>query len=512
MRTAPSPSARPLRWTLALLFGLTTLFALPALAAEPNPTAANAALDWLRTQQTADGGFLGFTGESDPSSTADAVYAFAAAGVDPASVTMEGGADPLTYLIAQASGTAGNPGAAGKLLLALHAAGLPPDAAEPVDLVGEVNAGYDPATGFYGQGLYQHTLAVLALTAYDLPVEQGALELFATAQIDDGSWGFTGEPIPGTGDSNTTALVVQALVSAGGDAQLIDSGVAYLLTLQRPDGSFAYDANTEAGDANSTALVIQALVAAGSDPAALPNGDALAALAAFQNPSGAFYWQAPATDDNLLATTQAVPALMLLPFPIPPVTVQPPGDDPLLDALVPQPPLADCAHSAATMHNVCGIFAEYWAANGGLAVFGYPLSETYTDESGMQVQYFERARFEHHPELEGTSYDVLLSRLGADIWKASRPFEPLPEPDTTNCMEFPETGQRVCGAFAEIWARDGGLAIFGYPLTVLVDEGGVAVQYFERARFELRPGEWPANQDVFLGRLGAETIEHVLAE
>ena len=508
MRTAPALSARPLCWTLALLFGLTTLFALPALAAEPNPTAANAALEWLRTQQAADGGFLGFTGESDPSSTADAVYAFAAAGVDPTSVATDGGADPLAYLIANASGTAGNPGAAAKLLLALYAAGLPPDAAEPVDLVGEINAGYDPATGFYGQGLYQHTLSVLALTAYEQPIEPGALELFMTEQNDDGSWGF----IPGTGDSNTTALVVQALVAVDGDAALIESGIAYLLTLQRPDGSFAYDANTEAGDANSTALAIQALVAAGSDPAALPSGDALAALAAFQNPSGAFYWQAPATDDNLLATTQAVPALMLIPFPIPPVAVQPPGDDPLLDALVPQPPLADCAHFEATMHNACGIFAEYWAANGGLALFGYPLSEAYTDESGMLVQYFERARFEYHADLAGTAYEVLLSRLGADIWEVNRPFEPLPEPDAASCLDFPETGQRVCGAFAEIWARDGGLAVFGYPLTSLVDEGGVSVQYFERARFELRPGEWPANQDVFLGRLGAETIEHVLEE
>jgi hypothetical protein len=32
----------------------------------------------------------------------------------------------------------------------------------------------------------------------------------------------------------------------------------------------------------------------------------------------------------------------------------------------------------------------------------------------MTVQYFERARFEWHPDLSGTPYEVLLGRLGAE--------------------------------------------------------------------------------------------------
>jgi len=33
------------------------------------------------------------------------------------------------------------------------------------------------------------------------------------------------------------------------------------------------------------------------------------------------------------------------------------------------------------------------------------------------VQYFERQRFEYHPEYGGTRYEVLLGRLGAEQLK-----------------------------------------------------------------------------------------------
>ena len=37
-------------------------------------------------------------------------------------------------------------------------------------------------------------------------------------------------------------------------------------------------------------------------------------------------------------------------------------------------------------------------------------------------------------------------------------------------------------------------------------ENGVAVQYFERTRFEHHPGAWPENFDILQGRLGAEQL------
>ena len=55
-------------------------------------------------------------------------------------------------------------------------------------------------------------------------------------------------------------------------------------------------------------------------------------------------------------------------------------------------------------------FLDYWRANGGLLLFGYPLTEEIS-ENGRVVQYFERARFEYHPE-NPDPYDILLGQFG----------------------------------------------------------------------------------------------------
>jgi hypothetical protein len=68
-------------------------------------------------------------------------------------------------------------------------------------------------------------------------------------------------------------------------------------------------------------------------------------------------------------------------------------------------------HFPETGHNVPPDFLAYWFANGGLAQFGYPLSEVITEtlEDGKQyeVQYFERVRMARHPE-NGPPYHILL--------------------------------------------------------------------------------------------------------
>ncbi|MBX6342844.1 MAG: CAP domain-containing protein, partial [Thermomicrobiaceae bacterium] len=50
---------------------------------------------------------------------------------------------------------------------------------------------------------------------------------------------------------------------------------------------------------------------------------------------------------------------------------------------------------------------------GGLPIFGYPISEPF-EQGGRLVQYFERNRFELHPELP-PEYQVLPTRLGVDL-------------------------------------------------------------------------------------------------
>jgi hypothetical protein len=71
-----------------------------------------------------------------------------------------------------------------------------------------------------------------------------------------------------------------------------------------------------------------------------------------------------------------------------------------------------------TGHNLANAFLSYWQRNGGLAVFGYPLSEEIveispTDGRPYTVQYFERNRFEWHPE-NPPAYNVQLGLLGVE--------------------------------------------------------------------------------------------------
>ena len=87
---------------------------------------------------------------------------------------------------------------------------------------------------------------------------------------------------------------------------------------------------------------------------------------------------------------------------------------------------SDCEFFDVTGHEVCGGFLDYWNAHGlnfgdpgvsfreSLALFGYPISEEFIDpETGLTMQYFERARFEYHPD-NPEPHQILLGRLGAD--------------------------------------------------------------------------------------------------
>ena len=67
-----------------------------------------------------------------------------------------------------------------------------------------------------------------------------------------------------------------------------------------------------------------------------------------------------------------------------------------------------------TGHNLAFGFRQFFDTHGGLDLFGYPRTEELT-EDGFTVQYFQRARFEYHPEHAGTTYEVELGLLGDQL-------------------------------------------------------------------------------------------------
>ena len=295
---------------LALLISVTA-----ANAAEPETEAANAAVDYIQTLQNPDGGFLAFDSESSAGTTIDAVFALAAAGRDPLSVTTEGNS-PADYLSAQAAEYASDPGGAAKLALGVTTMGLDPADFGGVDLVAIMAAGLDADTGVYGLDVFDEAFYILALVAEGAPVPTAVVSHLISVQVDDGGWEFG----QGFGsDTNTTAMALQALIAAGVAANdnTIEDALDYLHTTQNDDGGFGFLAG-EDSDPNSTAFGIQALVAAGEDIDtggrwAPDDNTPLDALLSFQNPeTGAFQFFG---EDRPFATYQAVPALMLAPFP-----------------------------------------------------------------------------------------------------------------------------------------------------------------------------------------------------
>jgi hypothetical protein len=194
----------------------------------------------------------------------------------------------------------------------------------------------------------------------------------------------------------------------------------------------------------------------------------------------------------------------------------------------PQPqPAGPCRSFAETGHTVCGRLLEYWEQNGGLPVFGFPITaqaEQLIEGRPFQVQVFERNRLELHPE-NPRPYDVLLGRLGADRLVARQiDWQQFPKSDPGAPNYFAQTGQAIAPQFYGYWASQGlefdgqpgksfaeSLALFGLPLSPAqmevsqTDGGTYLTQHFERARFEYHPENAGTPYVVLLGLLGRET-------
>lgn len=298
---------------VTLVVALLLTLASPAQAAAVDE-AVEQALAWLQGQQNADGGFSnGFSPESNLSTTAEAVIALAAGGQDAGVVQSAGGVSPLDYLYQQVrAGQVKEVGVTAKVVLALVAAGLDPANFAGRDLVGQIEAAYDADSGSYGGSIFDQALVVLALANADRTLPAGAVDYLMAYQTTDGAWNFGGDTAALSGDTNTTALAIQALVAAGRKDDA-GRGLAYLQRVQNADAGWPYQNPSPYGtetDANSTALVIQAIYATGQTPGDWYGGgrDPLGALLSLQNTSGSFSYQASFPGDNVLATVQAIPA------------------------------------------------------------------------------------------------------------------------------------------------------------------------------------------------------------
>lgn len=328
------------KFSILLALLLAVAFAAPTLAqtAPPDParSAANKAAAWLLTQQHEDGGYGPAAGNT-PSTlgqTDDAIFAFAALGKAPAGISKNG--KSLTYFLLGHIAQAKSAGETCKSALAA-ATSLPIGGQSygGVNIYDKIDSFYNASSGMYGSSTIDHAYCLLAQKQLGRAVLPAAVTALSSLQISDGSWAFAGAGKPNDGDTNTTALAIQALIANGVDKAnpTMSKALTYLKSQQNADGGFPYQNPSQYGtdtDANSTAYVIQALVALGIDPAATGtpfdkgNGATpLAALLKLQVPSGAFIFQATTNSENILATMQAIPALEYVTQPQPPLRSDP---------------------------------------------------------------------------------------------------------------------------------------------------------------------------------------------
>ena len=178
---------------------------------------------------------------------------------------------------------------------------------------------------------------------------------------------------------------------------------------------------------------------------------------------------------------------------------------------------------------IAGRIREFWEQNGGLPVFGLPVTAQrpeIIEGKEVQTQWFERNRLELHPE-NARPYDVLLGRLGADrLGQQGRSWFQFPQSQPqAGCRFFAETGHNVCGDILKTWRASGlefdgrggtseaeSLALFGLPLSEATVETNPTngqqylTQHFERARFEYHP-EYAAPNNILLGQFGRQIYD-----
>jgi ELWxxDGT repeat protein len=173
-----------------------------------------------------------------------------------------------------------------------------------------------------------------------------------------------------------------------------------------------------------------------------------------------------------------------------------------------------------TGYCISGRMRAFWQQNGGLSIFGPPISppqDAVVEGQPVLVQWFRYHRLELHQQ-NSPPYDVLLGRLGAaELERLGINWYALPKADgpQEGCFFFGQTGQNVCGSFLASWQANGielgqpgtsyaeSLALFGLPLSDVFEQeiaNGITctVQYFERARLQ----QCPDSPDVRMGALG----------
>ncbi|TAK14778.1 MAG: hypothetical protein EPO32_00365 [Anaerolineae bacterium] len=132
-------------------------------------------------------------------------------------------------------------------------------------------------------------------------------------------------------------------------------------------------------------------------------------------------------------------------------------------------------------------------------VYGYPITGIILEEeTGYEVQYFQRARLERRlnrplgERIVRSPLGVLAYTPGGQVNLTSA---------TSGCQQKIGWDFPVCYAFFEFYEEFDGPLSFGRPVSGLEVHGNMLWQYFEYARLEWHP-ELPADDGITIAHLG----------
>lgn len=334
---------------ILLAAGLALLLIWPSTAdAQTGDTSPlTRAAEWVvTTYQNSDGGYSDFSqgkdqAESGVQGTLDAILALSSAGLSASEPLFGANSAPLAYLQAHSDTlrayAAQDGGAAGKVVLALAAAGQDPKAFGGVDYVIQVTQQLSPTGQFGVNTAFSQSLAILALRAAGADAPPAAVQwlLDQQARAGDvaGSWD-DGFGVSGNPDATGMALMALAGADDPASAAAVSAALAFLEKARLPEGGWGYGPEQPV-NVNSTALAIQGLAAAGVDvdapdtPYAINGLSPLTALRTLQTAEGAFQMDLGSGPVNdFFTTVQAIPALAGQSLPLQPVDQTAPTAEP----------------------------------------------------------------------------------------------------------------------------------------------------------------------------------------
>lgn len=151
----------------------------------------------------------------------------------------------------------------------------------------------------------------------------------------------------------------------------------------------------------------------------------------------------------------------------------------------------------ATGYFVPAPILRAWSNLGGIWRAGYPLTPAVPFAWGS-LQCFERICLEYR------NGQIIQRPLGTRQYLAETAHSTTCLSDTHRTVDAAlRSSARICPAFQATWQAHGALDHFGPVISGEIVRDGAIVQWTHYARFE----RWPPDHNVYLGRLGAETLQ-----